>query len=329
MPAVELKNELETLDKHEATVLPLDQIRANSITDFKIFVNNGNDYRIYKPSGYQWQSHDLENLTKTGHGAVYYHVNDTAKVQVYLKFASLPTLDASLKPEQRVVKITDIAAEMTKMLYNEPLTEAAIIKGKEIASQMVTCIEEDRTCVAALGKLANHHWYTYYHSARVASYALALAMEMGQTDKIQLQAMAAGCIFHDIGKSKIDLTILNKNGPLTNDEWTLIKKHPEFGEQLVHDGFLGVVPLEIILHHHERLDGGGYPHKLTAKDILMEVRIASFADTFDALTTNRTYQAGRSRYEALDLIRHRFLEQLDKDCYKAMVLILKRASEKA
>jgi HD-GYP domain-containing protein (c-di-GMP phosphodiesterase class II) len=167
------------------------------------------------------------------------------------------------------------------------------------------------------------------HSARVASYALALAMEMGQTDKIQLQAMAAGCIFHDIGKSKIDLTILNKNGPLTNDEWTLIKKHPEFGEQLVHDGFLGVVPLEIILHHHERLDGGGYPHKLTAKDILMEVRIASFADTFDALTTNRTYQAGRSRYEALDLIRHRFLEQLDKDCYKAMVLILKRASEKA
>ncbi len=320
---------MDVIARHEAAVLPLDQVRAQSITDFKLYMNTGSEFRLLKPSGYRWVSDDLEILTRDGHGAVYYHTADAAKVQAYLKFSSLPTLDASLQPDQRVIRITDIAAQLTKMLYDEPMTEAAMAKGSEIASQMVSCLEEDRTCVAALGKLANHHWYTYYHSARVGSYALALAMEMGLTDRAQLQAMAVGCIFHDIGKSKINLEILNKNGPLTNDEWVLIRQHPEFGEELVHDSYLGHISREIILHHHERLDGGGYPHKLSAADILMEVRIASFADTFDALTTNRTYQAGRSRFEALDLIRHRFLEQLDRDCYKAMVMLLQRAGKKA
>ena len=213
------------------------------------------------------------------------------------------------------------------MLYDQAMTPATMAKGEEIASHMVECLQEDNTCVAALGKLANHHWYTYYHSARVASYAIAIAIEMGMTNKEQLEEMAVGCLFHDIGKSKIKLEILNKDSPLTTDEWGMIRRHPEFGDEVVHETHLGVVPREIILHHHERLDGLGYPHKLGAAELIKEVRIASFADTFDALTTNRPYQPSRSRFEALDLIRHRFLEQLDKDCYKAMVTILQRANK--
>jgi putative nucleotidyltransferase with HDIG domain len=314
-----------TLARQEAAAAPLEKLRAGSITDFPVYLNREGVYECFCESGHYWTSSDLENLIKDGHAIVFYHTADSAKFDAYAKVAELPSVNTSLAPAARIINITDVGAELTKMLYDLPMTTAAFAKGEEVAHHMVTCIEEDRTCVAALGKLAHHHWYTYYHSARVASYALAIAMEMGLTNRDKLEEMAIGCLFHDIGKRRIKIDILNKNGPLSPAEWDQIRKHPEIGGEIVATSLLAMVPREIILHHHERLDGKGYPHQLTAASILQEVRIASFADTFDALTTNRPYQPGRSKFEALDMIRHKFLEQLDRDCYKAMVLIFKRA----
>jgi putative nucleotidyltransferase with HDIG domain len=316
------------LQKDEAAGIAVDQVRVNSVTDFSVFISKDGQYDLFAAPGYKWHDHSLNQLIKDGHGALFYHTADSAKVDLYLKICQLPVIDTSLPPAQRVLQITDVGAELTKMLYDSPMTGASIAKGEEIAGHMVACLAEDNTCVAALGKLANHHWYTYYHSARVASYAIAIAIEMGLTSQAQLEELAVGCLFHDIGKSKIKLEILNKNSPLTNDEWGMIRRHPEFGDEVVHESHLTKVARDIILHHHERLDGAGYPHKLGAAEIIKEVRIASFADTFDALTTNRPYQPSRSRFEALDLIRHRFLEQLDKECYKMMVMILQRAAQK-
>ena len=236
-------------------------------------------------------------------------------------------IDASLPPEQRIVALTDVGAELTKILYDQVLSPASLAKGEEVAHMMVNCMLEDNTCVAALGNLAKHDWYTYYHSARVSAYSLAIAIEMGLTKIEDLQQLAIGCLFHDVGKSKIDLNILHKISPLTTGEWSAMQMHPEFGIQVVEHTKFGIIPREVILHHHERMDGGGYPHKLSVRELLQEVRIASFADTYDALTTNRPYQPSRSRFEALDLIRHQFLQQLDPECYKAMVMILERAAK--
>ncbi len=308
-------------------MLPLEQIRLYSVTDFAVHTNQDGSLLLFKPPGHQWSSADRSTLIGGGHITLYYHTRDSAKVNAYLKYAHLPTIDPNEAPQSRVVKINDVAAELTKLCFSEPLTDSTIAKGREIAAHLLTCIQEDRTCIAALGRLAHHDWYTYYHSARVATYSLALAIEMGLTNETQLQYMAIGCLFHDIGKTRIDIQILNKDGPLTNHEWRLMRQHPELGEIVMDGSDLGHLSRQIILHHHERLDGAGYPHMLSAADIITEVRIAAFADTFDALTTNRPYQPGRTKYEVLDMIRHRFLQQLDSDCYKAMVSILDRAGK--
>jgi putative nucleotidyltransferase with HDIG domain len=313
------------LSRNEAAVLPLDQIRLYSVTEFAVYGNQEGILTLLKNPGHHWESTDRNMLLSGGYSTLYYHTRDSAKVNAYLKFANLPAIDVAFAPRDRVLAITDVAAELTKICFAEPITESTFAKGREIATHLLACIEEDRTCVAALGKLAHHDWYTYYHSARVATYALALAMEMGLTNETQLQYMAIGCLFHDIGKTRIDINILNKDGPLTSHEWRLMRQHPELGEVVVYESDLGHLSRQIILHHHERLDGAGYPHMLSAADIITEVRIAAFADTFDALTTNRPYQPGRTKYEALDFIRHRFLEQLDRECYKAMVALLNRA----
>src|SRR5206468_5824975 len=114
----------------------------------------------------------------------------------------------------------------------------------------------------------------------------------------------------------------------TQSEWDLMKQHPVFGEAIVADSLLAVVPREIILHHHEKLDGTGYPHQLTERELLEEVKIAAFADVFDALTTNRPYQVSRTPFEAMEFIKHKLLKNMHKDSYGALVSIL-AASMKA
>lgn len=313
------------LVRSESRPFLVSKIRSASVTDFNLYVQIDTDYILFAHPGYLWQQDEINRLQAEGHATLYYHTTDAAKVDAYARVTAIASVDTALPPASRVLALTDVGAELTKILYDYPLTTTSLAKGVEIATQMVDVMREDNTCVAALGKLANHDWYTYYHSARVSAYALAIAIEMGMSDPEKLKDISLGCLFHDIGKSRIDLTILNKVGPLSNDEWSKMRVHPELGIDVVESTILGVVPREIILHHHERIDGGGYPHKLSFYELIQEVRIASFADTFDALTTNRPYQPGRSRFDALDLIRHRFLQQLDAECYKAMVTILQRA----
>jgi putative nucleotidyltransferase with HDIG domain len=317
------------LKNGEASGFQLDQIKLDTVTDFPLFIHKENAYVLLSAPGYKWQEATQKQLLGEGRSVLYYHTADSSKVEGYLKLSLLPKVDSSLAPAARVINVTDIAAEFTRVLYEGTLTASSLVLAEEISTQMVACVREDITCVGALGKLANHHWYTYYHSARVSAYSIAMAIEMGINDVRSLEEIAVGCLLHDIGKSKIDLNILNSPGPLSAEEWGVMRRHPEMGEEVVHDSQLTNLPREIILHHHERLDGGGYPHKLNAGEILKEVRIAAFADTFDALTTNRPYQPSRSRFEAMDLIRHRFLDQLDRDCFKAMILILQKASKKA
>ena len=318
------KSKSWTLEKSQSATLSTDQLRTQSVTDFALFLLIEGDFVLFATPPYKWQQGELDRLAGQGHADLYYHTTDQSKVDAYLQISALPQVDPSLPPKERLLQITDVAAQLTKILYDYPLTATSLAKGSEIAIQMTDVMIEDNSCVIALGKLASHDWYTYYHSARVAAYSLALAVEMGLTDKIQLQDLSIGCLFHDVGKSKIELSILNKAGPLDTKEWGLIRSHPEFGITVIDATRLGTIPREVILHHHERMDGGGYPHRLQVNELLQEVRIASFADTFDALTTNRPYQPSRSRFEALDLIRHRFLQQLDPECFKAMVTLLQR-----
>ena len=319
---------MENREKTQFTQLSIETLLDNSTSDFDLYIEIDGKLVLYAGAPYRWNRDELTRLLGAGHRQLFYSNADQAKVEVYSQLSKIPKIDMSLPPFRRVMMITDAAAELTRVLYDYPLTEASLAKGNDIARDLVLTIKEDKASVKALGKLATHDLYTYYHSARVAAYALAIALKMSMHDEEHLQAIAIGCLFHDIGKSKINLTILNKHGPLTNDEWTIMRQHPVFGHSAAKKTQLTTIPLEIIVHHHERLDGAGYPHNLSAIDLLPEVRIANFADIFDALTTNRPYQISRTRFEALDLIRNKMLNHLDVDVYKAMVDILATVDDK-
>ncbi|RKQ27558.1 HD-GYP domain-containing protein [Oceanobacillus halophilus] len=140
--------------------------------------------------------------------------------------------------------------------------------------------------------------YTRGHSERVADYAIMLAKTTGKFTENQLQTIYYTCLLHDIGKIHIPDSILTKPGKLTEEEYELVKQHPTVGAKAVQDVEGISEYMDIILYHHERWDGKGYPNGLKGEDTPLLARITAIADAFDAMTTTRSYRAALPHEEA-------------------------------
>ena len=159
-------------------------------------------------------------------------------------------------------------------------------------------ITYDRTLTALMSALDARDRETEGHSTRVSRLACILGEELGLSGH-QLKALERGALLHDIGKIGIHDSILHKPGKLTDDEWRIMRIHPDIGARIV-DGipFLQET-LPVIRYHHERWDGTGYPLGLKGHDIPIQARIFAVADVFDALTSSRTYRKKSSADEAI------------------------------
>jgi putative nucleotidyltransferase with HDIG domain len=151
------------------------------------------------------------------------------------------------------------------------------------------------------GALESRDLYTHGHSRRVTRHSHRIARQLGLSaaDAARIRTAAA---LHDVGKIETPREVLNKPGRLTDEEFAVVKRHPVDGAQMVAE--LGDHELTaIVRHHHERLDGGGYPDGLIGGSIPLGARIIAVADTFDALTSNRPYRSGSRHKKALDILR--------------------------
>lgn len=169
--------------------------------------------------------------------------------------------------------------------------------------------------------------YTRGHSDRVSEYSVLLGNKLGLSDE-DINTLKIGGLFHDIGKIGVPDSILLKPSKLTDDEYSEIKNHPSIGAHILSNAtiFQSVIP--IVKHHHERYDGNGYPGKLKGEDIPFLARIAAVADSFDAMTSKRTYRDSLS----LDIVKSEIERckgtQFDPNCADAFLDILNNNCEK-
>mgnify|MGYP001413825947 CR=1 FL=1 len=156
---------------------------------------------------------------------------------------------------------------------------------------------------------------THGHSKRVARHATSIArrMKLGEAEVARIRTAA---LLHDVGKIEVPWEILEKPGALTDQEFAEIKKHPGAGARLV-EGMGDSELTAIVRHHHERIDGGGYPDGIAGEEIPVGARIIAVADTFDALTSARSYRQPRSHEEALGVLREEAGAQLDEQAVQA------------
>jgi len=144
--------------------------------------------------------------------------------------------------------------------------------------------------------------YTRGHCDRLSTYSVALAKSLGLSQDHQRALRRAGVV-HDIGKIGVPESTLLKAGPLTTEEWAVMKQHPVIGERICAPLRSFRLILPIIRHHHEKLDGSGYPDGLVGDTIPLTARILQITDIFDALTTDRPYRAAMPQQEALRTMR--------------------------
>ncbi len=169
-----------------------------------------------------------------------------------------------------------------------------------------------RQTLEALGRAVDRRdGMTGGHCVRVAEYSRLLGQRIIGPKPQELQVLEYGALLHDIGKIAVPDAILRKNGPLTDDEWAIMREHPCLGHEILYGiGFL-TNSLPIVLHHHERFDGQGYPHGLRGSAIPLGARIFSAADAFDAMTADRHYRQALSLDEAMSELRKNSGTQFD------------------
>lgn len=169
--------------------------------------------------------------------------------------------------------------------------------------QRIVGLQTSQTVVNAFARAVDGKCpYTRGHSDRVTRHAVALAERIGLS-MAERDVIYRGSTLHDIGKICIPDAILNKPGPLTQEEFTLVKQHPVYGVQMVEPLSSVSELLPIIRSHHERLDGRGYPDGLSGNQISLLVRIVSIADVYDAVRSDRPYRAGMTHEDSLKILR--------------------------
>lgn len=254
-------------------------------------------------------------------GEVFRHVGviarergDYMKAAEYLGRAS----ECAQEAEDLLLK-ADVTEQLAELYWTQKrhrdmlanLNESHALYSRLKAQHRVAQVERRNAALEARFLEMAHHWgdsieskdrYTQGHCQRVAFFACVLADSMG-IDARSLFWVRLGALLHDIGKIIVPTEVLNKAGDLTDEEWAIMKRHPEAGLELVADiDFPGDVRA-IIRNHHERWDGGGYPDGLQGEEIPFAARILCVADVYDALTTARSYRDSLSHTCAAEVMR--------------------------
>ncbi|WP_455358581.1 HD-GYP domain-containing protein [Streptomyces sp. SYSU K21746] len=165
--------------------------------------------------------------------------------------------------------------------------------------------------------------YTRGHSERVGQASTMIARELGMAED-RLEVLRFAGILHDVGKLGVPTRLLRKDGPLTPEERRIIELHPEYGHEMVRGiGFLGEARAAI-LHHHERIDGSGYPYGLSGRQIPEFARVVAVADAFDAMTSTRSYRRGRPVETAVRELERCAGAQFDPRMVRALVRAIDR-----
>ncbi len=173
---------------------------------------------------------------------------------------------------------------------------------KSAAEDIVESIQRNPDALISLSQLKGYDNYTYVHSVNVAILVSSMAKSMGYS-KDSLVELGVGGLLHDIGKMRVPDKILNKPGKLTDTEFAIVKRHPEFGVETILDKRgISDIARKIVLQHHERYNGKGYPLGLKGERIHEVGLIAAVADVYDALTSDRVYKTAWTPQKALALI---------------------------
>jgi len=233
--------------------------------------------------------------------------------------------DTKLPAQEKAKAVQKHSINMISNLLENPSAEN-IREVKKGVAEVVDLILTDDDTSYYLMNITSHDFYTYTHSVNVGFLAVSLSKALFRKSSAHdMHELGAGFFLHDLGKVHIDPAIINKPGVLTDEEMEQMRQHPVMGHKILLDtNQLTNECKKIVMQHHERFNGGGYPKKLKGEEIHLYGRICSIADVYDALTSDRPYRRKMDSFRALKLMKEEMLEHFQKDLFEQFVLLFSR-----
>lgn len=296
--------------------------------DFSFYLWQGSDFVLYVRGGDRFTARHRDKLAESGVRELFVRSGRKAEFERYVE-ANLGRIleDESLPLEERSRVLYEASSLVVAEVFREnlpgSLRSGLLTRIQGVIRDSIRFLARDRS-LATLAPFISHDYRTYTHSIHVFIYSNAM-LRTYVNDEDLLFECGLGALLHDVGKTRIELDVLNKRGSLTTDERKAIREHPLYGVSLCSHLPLTQNSINCILFHHERLDGSGYPAGLADEDIPLPVRLVTLADIYDALTSARPYAEAMPPYEALTLMRHELRNQLDMNAFRRFVEILSGA----
>lgn len=311
--------------------IPLEIIRLDEVQCFDLYVRHRGGHVLFAARHTPFTEEHRARLLDAGSTTLFVRGEDLPAVRRYTAEHLEGILADGAVPSAKKAEIFYSSSAYTMQeVFADPRART-IGRMEESIASMTRHVLHDRQVMRELFTLTAHDYYTYTHCINVGIFASALAFELfGDDDGHDLEKINSGFFLHDIGKTAVPSQILNKPGSLDEQEWDFIRLHPERGYELLRDaGHLTSEAKHIVLEHHERHDGSGYPYGLSGSEIHDYARVCAIADVFDALTTRRSYRDAQAPYEALKIMQQEMAHEFDPDFFATFVLLFAPSQQPA
>lgn len=235
-----------------------------------------------------WVDEDSIKASQQGRSVI--QVQQSAPVMIREKKTD-PSI--SLEAELgRAKKICLSAKDQVESMFRDVRLGKAIDPNTTLPllAEIADSVQRNSAALISVARLKTHDDYTYLHSVAVCALMISLARQTALDDK-QVQMAGVAGLFHDLGKAKMPLDVLDKPGKLTDAEFDIMKRHPSIGAEILRAGGAPPEAQDVALHHHEKMDGRGYPHQLKGEEISLLSRMGAICDVYDAVTSERPYKA--------------------------------------
>ncbi len=312
--------------------IPLDlkYLKPEKATSFPIYVYHPARERfvLFKSANCAIKESQLAMLSRGGRKPVFVPKESSYELNQYLsEDLHNIVVDPQIPLQEKTEKFHNIANTVLKGLFEDPPNMKEFVRtAKNISDSVSKLILEDPASILQLSRLRSYDYYTYSHSMNVTVLSVGLYLDlMPSTTEEKMLDLSRGVLLHDVGKCDIPTNLTNKQGPLSEEEWEIMRSHTVKGyERLENDSSLSEDSRLIALYHHEALDGSGYPEQKRKDQIPFTSRICKVVDVYDALTSRRSYKDGMTPYEAISLMIHEMKDKVDHDILKAFVLFLRK-----
>jgi len=289
-------------------------------TTFDLHIKINGQNILYLRAGDRLQPEKIKSLDSKDTGSFFLVKEEDRKA--YKQYVHEQMISDDLNVREKALVLRESSMTLVEELFEQPDVHSALDHSKPLIKDFVEFMRAEPEAMGHLISLSGHDFYTYNHSLDVGIYSLGLGEALSYGKK-ELEELGIAALFHDVGKRHVSLDILCKKGPLNDAEWAQMQKHPQFGLAILNENPTVTDAVKAAcFEHHESWAGNGYPQQLSGQEIHPFARIVAITDTYDAMTTQRSYNVPLKPVDAVTTMRDKLAGRYDPEILRAMYSVL-------